>query len=146
MTQLRNIGIALEIRSFEFATFYADINRGNFDLFSLRWIGSNDDPDILYYCFSSKNLPPSGANRVRYSNLRSTALLEEARTGVRPGRPAGPGHAAAQSILNRELPYISLWYLDDVVVYNRRLQNLRLSAAGNYDFLTEVEIQPTGQE
>lgn len=66
--QLRKIGVALEIRPFEFATFYADINRGSFDLYSLRWISGNDDPDILSYLFDSRRAPPDGANRGHYTN------------------------------------------------------------------------------
>ncbi len=141
--QLRNIGIALEIRSFEFATFYSDISHGNFDLFSLRWISGNDDPGILDYCFSSQKLPPAGANRGHYVNPELDRLLTDARTaaGIAARRQS---YIEIQKILNHDLPYISLWYLDDVAVYNRRLRNLRLSATGNYDFLTEVEISGPG--
>ncbi|MFQ5350735.1 MAG: ABC transporter substrate-binding protein, partial [Thermoanaerobaculia bacterium] len=32
-------GIGIEIRSYEFATFYADIKAGNFQMFSLNWTG-----------------------------------------------------------------------------------------------------------
>src|SRR5581483_10849789 len=49
--RLRQVGIALDIRSFEFATFYSDVQKGAFQLYSLRWIGGNEDPDIFYYAF-----------------------------------------------------------------------------------------------
>src|SRR5262249_11393621 len=46
--QLRKVGIELDIRSFEFATFYSDVLKGSFQLYSLRWVGySNQDPDIF---------------------------------------------------------------------------------------------------
>src|SRR5205085_10386983 len=35
--QLREVGIALDIRSYEFATFYSDVVKGAFKLYSLRW-------------------------------------------------------------------------------------------------------------
>src|SRR5207245_7957018 len=44
--QLREVGIALDIRTFEFATFFSDVTRGAFQFYSLRWIGGNEDPDI----------------------------------------------------------------------------------------------------
>ncbi len=137
--QLRNIGIALDIRSYEFGTFYGDITRGNFNLFSLRWISGNDDPDILSYCFDSRRIPPSGANRGHYSNPEVDRLLSEARVSADASQRR-KNYVEVQNILVHDLPYISLWYLDDVAVYNRRLRNLRLSATGNYDFLTDVEI------
>ena len=37
--QLREVGIALDIRSFEFATFFSDVQHGAFQMYGLRWIG-----------------------------------------------------------------------------------------------------------
>ena len=74
--QLRRIGVALEIRSYEFATFYADVTKGDFDLFSLRWIGGNEDPDIFEYLFHSSKFPPGGANRGRYTDPVADRLIE----------------------------------------------------------------------
>jgi ABC-type transport system substrate-binding protein len=141
--QLRRIGVALEIRPFEFATFYADINRSSFDLYSLRWISGNDDPDILSYLFDSRRAPPEGANRGHYSNRDVDQLLTETRSATDLDERRKK-YAAVQRILADDLPYVSLWYLDDVAVYNRRLRNLKLAPTGNYDFLREVEVEDGG--
>ena len=50
--QLREAGIALDIRSFEFATFFSDVQHGAFQMYGLRWIGGNEDPDIFEYAFA----------------------------------------------------------------------------------------------
>lgn len=139
--QLRQVGIVLTIRSFEFATFYADISSGNFDLYSLRWVAGNDDPDIFEYCFDSQKFPPAGANRGHYANPEVDQLIEEARTGS-DLKLRQEKYAKIQKILNRDLPYIHLWYLDNVAVYNERLTNLLIPPNGNYNFL--VTIQVTG--
>ena len=136
--QLREVGIALEIRSFEFATFYADIIQGNFELYSLRWVAGNDDPDIFEFCFHSASIPPAGANRGRYSNPEVVRLIEEARVSS-DFADRREKYREIQEIVHRELPYIHLWYVDDVAVFNRRLGNLRLEM-GNYDFLSRVEV------
>jgi peptide/nickel transport system substrate-binding protein len=139
--QLARVGIALDIRSYEFATFYSDITKGNFDLFSLRWVGGNDDPDILEYCFHSAKFPPAGANRGRYSNSEVDRLLDQSRASFDlPARRAS--YLQVQRILNQDLPYVHLWYLDNVAVHSRRLDNLHLLPTGSYDFLTEIEIVP----
>jgi peptide/nickel transport system substrate-binding protein len=39
--QLAKVGIALDLRSYEFATFYSDVTRGAFQMYSLRWIGAD---------------------------------------------------------------------------------------------------------
>ena len=45
-----------------------------------------------------------------------------------------------QQLLAEDLPYIDLWYLDNVVVHSRRTSNFTISPPGNYDFLTTVEL------
>jgi len=137
--QLREAGIALDIRSFEFATFFSDVQHGAFQMYGLRWIGGNEDPDIFEYAFDSAKFPPNGANRGYYSNARVDALIDEARRAVDPN-VRKPLYAEVQSILAEEVPYIDLWYLDNVLVHTRRVQNLKMNPAGNYDFLRRAEL------
>ena len=139
--QLREVEIALDIRSFEFATFFADVGHGAFQMYGLRWIGGNEDPDIFEYAFHSSKFPPNGANRGYYSNPRVDALIDQARREVDPNKRK-PLYAEVQRILAEELPYINLWYLDNVLVHNRRVTNLKLNPAGNYDFLRTAELGP----
>ena len=136
--QLREVGIALDIRSFEAATFFADVTHGAFQLYSLRWVGGNQDPDI-FYVFHSSRFPPNGANRGFYSNPKVDALIDQARREVDPA-VRKPLYAELQRILAEELPYVDLWYLDNVLVHNKRVVNLKLNPAGNYDFLRIAEL------
>jgi len=76
--QLAKLGIVLDLRSYEFATFYSDVTRGAFQMYSLRWIGGNEQPDIFSYAFSTAHFSPKGANRGHYSNARLDALLDDA--------------------------------------------------------------------
>ena len=139
--QLRDVGIAIDIRSFEFATFFADVTHGAFQMYGLRWIGGNEDPDIFEYAFHSSKFPPNGANRGYYSNPRVDALIDKARREVDPS-VRKPLYAELQRILAEELPYIDLWYLDNVLVHNTRVVNVKLNPAGNYDFLRTAELSP----
>lgn len=139
--QLREAGIALDIRSFEFATFFADVQHGAFQMYGLRWIGGNEDPDIFEYAFDSAKFPPNGANRGYYSNPKMDALIDKARRAIDPN-VRKPLYAEVQRILDEDLPYIDLWYLDNVIVHTRRVRDLKLNPAGNYDFLkTAVLVQ-----
>jgi peptide/nickel transport system substrate-binding protein len=139
--QLREVGIALDIRSFEFATFFADVTHGAFQLYGLRWIGGNEDPDIFEYAFHTSKFPPNGANRGYYSNPKVDAIIDQARREVDPAVRKRL-YAELQTILAEELPYINLWYLDNVLVHNKRVRNLQLNPAGNYDFLRTAELAP----
>jgi peptide/nickel transport system substrate-binding protein len=137
--QLRAAGIQLEIRSAEFGTFYADVTKGAFQIYALRWIGSNEDPDIFRYAYGSGSFPPKGGNRGRYSNARVDALLAEA--SASPDRAVRKkDYVAVQQILAEELPGIPLWYPNNEVVHTRRVVNVRPRASGNFDFLREAEV------
>jgi peptide/nickel transport system substrate-binding protein len=137
--QLRDVGIALDIRSFEFATFFADVTHGLFQLYGLRWIGGNEDPNIFEYAFDSARTPPNGANRGYYLNPRIDALIDQARREVSP-KVRKQIYGEVQLILAKDEPYIDLWYLDNVLVHTRRVRHLQLNPAGNYDFLRTAEV------
>jgi peptide/nickel transport system substrate-binding protein len=132
--QLARVGIALEIRSFESATFLQDLNRGSFQMFGLRWVGGNEQPDIFGLAFSSARIPPKGANRGRYRNPKLDALLDDAGRSTDQERRKAD-YVQVQQILARDLPAINLWYQDAVVVHNRRLSGIALSPSGSYAFL-----------
>ena len=139
--QLRDVGIALDIRSFEFATFFSDVQHGAFQMYGLRWIGGNEDPDIFEYAFHSSKFPPNGANRGYYLNTKLDGLIDKARGEIDPALRK-PLYAEVQSLLANDLPYIDLWYLDNVLVHTKRVTNLKLNPAGNFDFLRTAELAP----
>jgi peptide/nickel transport system substrate-binding protein len=137
--QLRAAGIALEIRSAEFGTFYSDVTRGAFQIYALRWIGSNEDPDIFRYAYASGSFPPSGGNRGRYSNAQVDALLTEAAASSdRAVRKKD--YVEVQQILAEELPGIPLWYPNNEVVHTQRVEGVRPHGSGTFDFLREAWI------
>jgi peptide/nickel transport system substrate-binding protein len=136
--QLREAGIALTLRSAEFGTFYSDITKGAFQMYMLRWIGSNEDPDIFRYAYATASAPPKGANRGRYSNALVDALLKAAETDLAARRRE---YVEVQQILAEELPGIPLWYPDNVVVHSARLRGVTLNAGGSFDFLRTAELR-----
>ncbi|HVB33380.1 MAG TPA: ABC transporter substrate-binding protein [Patescibacteria group bacterium] len=141
--QWRQVGVALDLRSLEFGTFYADITRGSFELYLLRWIGANNDPDFLYYVFDSRQIPPAGANRGRYDNPELDRLLDQAR--IEPGRQEQKKlYAEAQEIIARDQPYLTLWYLDNVAVHSDRVEDIQMGPAGGFDFLTSIFLSGSG--
>jgi peptide/nickel transport system substrate-binding protein len=137
--QLAKVGIALDLRSSEYATFYSDVTRGAFQMYSLRWQGGNEQPDIFGYAFSTANFSPRGGNRGHYSNGTLDALLKDAAESDDLARRKAD-YGQAQQILARDLPAINLWYRDTVVVYNGRLVDVVPSASGSYAFLETVAL------
>jgi peptide/nickel transport system substrate-binding protein len=139
--QLREVGIVLDIRTFEFATFFSDVTRGAYQVHSLRWVGGNEDPDIFEYVFHSAKFSPHGANRTYYVNPRVDALIDRAR-GELDQDTRKQIYAEIQRLVAEDMPYINLWYLENVMVHTRRVRNLTLNPPGNYDFLKTAELAP----
>jgi peptide/nickel transport system substrate-binding protein len=138
--QLAQVGIALDLRSYEFATFYADLTRGAFQLAPSRWIGGNENPDIFRYAYSTAAFPPHGGNRGFYSNSDMDRLIADA-TAAPTREQQIADYVRIQQLAARDLPSINLWYLDSVIVHNRRLGNIHPNPSGTFDFLRTATLQ-----
>jgi peptide/nickel transport system substrate-binding protein len=140
--QLRQAGIQLNIRSAEFGTFYSDVTRGAFQMYALRWIGSNEDPDIFRYTYGTASFPPKGANRGRYSNPRVDALLLSAAKETDQARRRAD-YVEVQKILSEDLPGIPLWYPNNEVVHSRRVEGVHPEASGTFSYLRTIALKQT---
>ena len=142
-SDLSKVGIAVEVRSYEWGTFYEDIGKGNFQLFSLRWIGVND-PDFYYELFHSSRMPPRGRNRGRFRNRQVDRLLEAGRL---EGDSAKRREIYRQlnRILHEELPYISLWHNNNVAIVSKKFSGFRLHPTGGFQHLTAVRPTTAGK-
>jgi len=138
--QLKEVGIQMTIQSNEPATFSADIEKGNFQTYTRRWIGGNNDPDIFNLIFHSMMTPPNGANRGFYLNPRVDELIDIGRreTDTEKRKAA---YQEIQKIVAEELPYVSLFYTNNVAVFSKRIQGMTLYPSGEYEFLSDITIQ-----
>ena len=138
--QWKRVGVDLELRPLEFATFYADVSRGSFQIYSLRWVGGNNDPDLFESVFSSKKMPPAGSNRGHYKNAELDSLLDQSRIEMDQVKRKKI-LARVQEIVATDEPYINLWYVDNVCVHRERLAGISLSPGGDYDFLDSAFLK-----
>jgi peptide/nickel transport system substrate-binding protein len=138
---LRRVGIDLDLRSYEFATFFADVLKGNFQMFSLIWTGGSlADPDILRRVFHSDQTPPLGFNRGYYSNPEVDRLIDMA-TGSTGEADRARYYRDAQILLAEDAPYIPIWNRTNVIVAQRSLDGLHLNAVGDFQSLRNVRRQ-----
>ncbi len=142
---LQRVGIEMTIRTLDFATYYADIQAGSFDLTSLQWVGIND-PNSYYMVFDSRKTPPHGQNRGYYSNPTMDRLLEAGMTTV-DIEAREKIYGQVQQLAAEELPYVSLWWVDNVAVMNRRLVGFDAYPNGSFRSLATLTlIGPGGGE
>lgn len=136
--QLRQVGIAVEIQSLEWGTFFTDIRKGNFQLYGLTWVGIAD-PDIYHYAFHSGQVPPEGANRGGYRNPEVDRLVEDGRR--EPSREKRREiYAKVQRILARDLPVFPLWINRNILVRDRRIAGFVITPDENYSSVKEMTI------
>jgi len=136
--QLQAVGIALDLRSYEFATLFADVIGGNVQLYTLIFVGGSvSDPDILRRVFHSTQVPPAGFNRAHYRNADVDALLDRA-TAAQTEAERRAYYTAAERLIAREVPMISLWARTNVVVGQVDLEGITLSPLGDFEFLKDV--------
>ena len=138
---LRRVGIELDVRSYEFATVFADILKGNFQIMSLQWVGGAViDPDILRRVFYSTQVPPAGFNRGHYNNPEVDRLIDLASSALGE-RTRKEFYGAAQRIIAEDAVYIPIWHRVNVAVAQKNLTGVRLSPSIDFSMLKDVQRQ-----
>jgi peptide/nickel transport system substrate-binding protein len=140
---LAQVGIGVDIKSSEFQTLFADVVRGNFQLYTLQFVGVTD-PDMLRRVFHSRQAPPAGLNRVFYSDPEVDRLIDEATRAVDDGERRGL-YASAQRLIAEDVPYVGLWYKTNVAVFQPDIHGVRLSPIADFTFLKDVYREANGR-
>lgn len=119
-SQLGEVGIDVEVRSFEFGTFFTDIKRGNYQIASMQ-TSDITEPDYLFTYFNSSRIPsdkePSLHNRWRFKNDRVDALTVAGREEMDRDRRREL-YLEVQRILADQVPVVPLWHEDNLAVMN----------------------------
>jgi peptide/nickel transport system substrate-binding protein len=133
---LARVGIAVDVRSSELLTLLSDAARGNFQMYTLQWVGVTD-PDMLRRVYHSKQAPPAGLNRVFYQNPEVDQLIDAAAKAVSDDQRKAL-YSEAQRRIAQDVPYISLWDKENVAVAQPGLRGVRLSPIADFTFLKDV--------
>jgi peptide/nickel transport system substrate-binding protein len=141
---LARVGIAIDVRSSEFQTLSADVLRGNFQMYTLQFVGVTD-PDILRLVYHSQQVPPTGLNRVRYRNADVDRFIEGAAAATDEDQRRVL-YAQAQQRIAEDVPYIALWYKTNVAIFQPDIHGVTLSPIADFTFLRGVYRQPAGSD
>ncbi len=134
---LARVGVAVEVRTHEFATLYADVLKGRFQLFTLQWVGVTD-PDMLRRVFHSSQMPPAGFNRGFFSDPAVDAMIDQATTTADPAVRRAQ-YLDVQRRLFDAAPYVSLWTKVNVAVAQPWVQGVHLTPQASFATLRNVE-------
>ncbi|EPR37328.1 ABC-type transporter, periplasmic subunit [Desulfovibrio sp. X2] len=131
--RLRQIGIKVEIRTIEWASFIKEfINPGNFDAVILGW-STTVDPDN-YTVWHSSQTPPQGLNFVHYANPEVDRLLEEGRETLDQAVRKRI-YDRIQELLHDDQPYCFLYVPYALPIVSARIRGIEPAPAGiTYNF------------
>lgn len=126
INQARDAGIDLQLKSYEFGTFMADVRAKRTQLYLLRWVGAVD-PGIYAEVFASDGK----GNRTNYKNPQLDTLFAVAEREMNAEkRRVLYNHI--QSVLHEDRPYINLWHSKNHAVFRKEITNVRLPANGSW--------------
>jgi peptide/nickel transport system substrate-binding protein len=107
--QLKEIGIALELRRLDWAAHLKLVDQGSAGFFRQAWIADYPDPEnFLTVLFHSRNVGAPG-NTSRYRNPRVDRLLDEADV-MAPGRARDARYHEAEQIVLDDAAWVSLYH------------------------------------
>jgi peptide/nickel transport system substrate-binding protein len=125
---LADVGIAVEVRPFEFATFFADVKRGNYQLASMQ-TSEIVEPDMYFNYFHSSRVPtpelPDLGNRWRYRSPRADALIERGRHAL-DREERRRVYAELQRVVSEDVPVVPLWHEDNVALTNATVRGFEV--------------------
>jgi peptide/nickel transport system substrate-binding protein len=136
---MKEAGINVQIQSNEMSTFFADIGKGNFQLYSLSRNGIAD-PDFYYVIFYSKNTPPDGQNRGFYANPHLDDLMLQGRSTFDRAKRK-PTYEEIQKIVATDLPYVSLYMQENVAVMRKNIDGYVQYPAGFYLSVPQMTVK-----
>jgi len=138
--QLKEIGIPLEIQTYEGTTLFDEMRRGNFQIGYSQWVGGNQDPIFYKDLFATSEIPTENRpsrNRSRYSNPELDKLVDEA-VNTFDRQKARELYVRIQEIVSRDAPVFPLWYQSNIVIARKNVGNIQVNASGDWSFVKNL--------
>lgn len=139
---LVGVGMNVRVDPLESNVLRQNLAQGQFQMNTGIWVGGNQDPIFLHDLFSSAKIPSAKVaccNRSRYSNPEYDKVIEQA-FNESDRTKAKELYFRAQEIVSNELPLLPLWYPANMVVYNKRIGNIKISPSGDWSFVKDVTV------
>ncbi|MCZ8378445.1 ABC transporter substrate-binding protein [Mycobacterium sp. CPCC 205372] len=126
---LAPLGITVDIRTVDFATWLDEQNNGNFDMLMMGWLG-NIDPDDFYY---AQHHTDGTSNAQKFSNPEVDRLLDRGR--VETDRAARRDvYARAATIIADQVSYLYLYNPSVIQAWSNDLSGVEARRDGAVRF------------
>ena len=139
---LTEVGLNVQIETLDSGTLTDQLKNGQFQINTGVWIGGNQDPIFLKDLFTTGRIPGPNVNccnRGRYSNAEVDGLIERAINETDRDR-AKQLYVKAWDLISRDLPLLPLWYPANVIVANKRIDNIKIGPSGDWSFIKDITV------
>lgn len=109
-----NLGVDVELRNQEWATYLNSLNTLDFDIARSSWVGDYNDPNTFLDCFVTGR----GNNRTGWSNPQYDALLKQANETLDAKKRFGLMQQAEKILVEKELPILPLYFFVGINLYD----------------------------
>jgi peptide/nickel transport system substrate-binding protein len=137
---LAPLGITVNIRTVDFATWLDEQNSGRFDMLMMGWLG-NIDPDDFYYAQQHTN---GTSNAQKYSNRDVDRLLDAGRVEVNRAARTDD-YAKAATLIADQVSYIYLYNPSVIQAWTKNLSGYEPRRDGAIRFNTATLARDGGQ-
>lgn len=138
-SQLKGIGITVNIEVSEYGAFVDQVNRGESEMFILSWRNATGDADYNQYNLFHSNSHGAGGNTFFYSNEEVDRLIEQAREEQDVEKRVQL-YAAAQELQMEEAVYIPVRVIENMAAVANSVKDFSISPSG-YLEISEVSIK-----
>lgn len=128
-SQLKGIGIKLNIQVLEYGSFVDQVNQGDSQLFLISWRNATGDADYNQYNLFHSNSHGATGNTFFYSNEEVDELIELARAETNQEKRIEL-YAKAQEIEMEDAAYVPVRVIENLAAVAKNVDNFSISAAG----------------
>jgi peptide/nickel transport system substrate-binding protein len=132
--QLREVGIAMDLRTVEPAVALNLVRAANYDMLISNWAygGDNGDPDPDGYLRSDGAL-----NFSHWQNAEADRLIDAGVAAV-DARTRKQTYGDLQKLVAEEVPFLYVMYWETVLLFNQRIKGMPPSATNPYALYTQM--------
>jgi peptide/nickel transport system substrate-binding protein len=128
----KEIGVTVNVKSEEWATYLDDAAKGNLSMFMLGWTGDNGDADNFLYTLLDKD-SIGGNNYSRYSNDALHDILIKAQTESEPAK-RNELYKQAQVIIHDDAPWVPLVHSTPLMAAGKNVKGYVPHPTGSESF------------
>ena len=139
-SDLANIGVKVNIVSYDWSVFSQRLSRDDYDSVLIGWNADNSDPDNFFTPLLSCAAMQSNNNRSRWCNPEFDAILDSAREVSDQGERKVI-YQQAEAFLAEQVPMLSLAHAKRVALTRHDVKDMQLTPFGGISFAQTSQAQ-----